>query len=71
MPVFIKHGELNPYNFKNTFLDGLSPHTYYPWGFLATCQVGSNIIGQNRCILTNNDQQLASYRFEFKLTQTG
>jgi hypothetical protein len=28
MPIFIKHSESNQYNFKNTFLDGASPHTY-------------------------------------------
>jgi hypothetical protein len=28
MLFFIKHGELNQYNFKITFLDGSSPHIY-------------------------------------------
>jgi hypothetical protein len=29
MPVFIKYSELNQYKFKNTFLDGSSPHAFY------------------------------------------
>ena len=33
---------------------------------MATCLVGSNIIGQYTCILTNNAQELTPYRFEFK-----
>jgi hypothetical protein len=34
--------------------------------FLATCLVGSNIIGQYAYILTNNAKELTSYRFAFK-----
>ena len=30
------------------------------------CQVGSNIIDQYTCILTNNSQELTPCRFEFK-----
>ena len=66
MPVLIKHGELNPNNFKITFLDGPSPHTYCGQGFLATCLVGSNIIGQYTSVLTNNALELTLYRFVFK-----
>jgi hypothetical protein len=47
-------------------LDGPSPHTYCGNGFLETCLVGSNIIGQYTCILTNNAQELSPYSLGFK-----
>jgi hypothetical protein len=55
--------------FKVTFLDGPSQHTYCSEGFLATCLVGSNIIGQYNWIFTNNAQELTPYRFEFTCDQ--
>jgi hypothetical protein len=70
MPVFIKrikHCDLNQYIFQHTFLDFPSPHIYIVVNlFLATCLVGSNIIDQHTCILTNNAHELTPYRLEFK-----
>jgi hypothetical protein len=66
MPVFNKHSGLNQCNLKSHFLDGPSPHAYCVLEFLATCLVGSNIIGQYTYILTNYAQELTPYRFRFK-----
>jgi hypothetical protein len=51
---------------KSTFWDGSSKHTYRGWGFLPTYLLEYNMIGQYTYILTNNPQELAPYRFEFK-----
>jgi hypothetical protein len=52
--------------FKSTFL-GWSLFSYkLCLRVLATYLVGSNIIGQYICILTNNAQELTPYRFGFK-----
>jgi hypothetical protein len=65
-PVFVKQRLVESIRFKYTFLDGPFSHTYCGKGFLATCLVQSNIIDQYTCILTNNAQELTSYRSEFK-----
>jgi hypothetical protein len=69
IPVFIKHGELNQYTIKVHFRWSLSKYLL-GLGFLATCFMGSNIIGQYKFILTNNAQELTPGKFELYVTQT-
>ncbi len=59
MPVFIKHGKLNQYIFKITFLDCPSPHTYS--GMPSEIKHFLKIY-----ILTNDAQELTPDKFEFK-----
>jgi hypothetical protein len=57
MPVFIKRGTLNQYILNiNVLMVPLHIHIVVKGFYVATCQVGSNIIDQYTCILTNNAQ---------------
>jgi hypothetical protein len=71
MPVFFKWGKFNQNILKEIFKSAIFRWSLFTsTEFLAACQVGSNIMGQYECILTNNAQELTPFRFELTAIQT-